>query len=73
MTITIEEVKSIFAMHKISESDSGMADIMAQCNEQSGVQYFDIHGNKMPIRYADDWANFFARQIYEERSGDWNV
>lgn len=73
MTITMQEIKIIFAMHNVSESESDMADVLAQCNEQSGVQYFDIHGHKMPIRHAEDWAHFFALQTYEERRGDWNL
>lgn len=70
--IDMSEIKQIFSACNARESDSALAEILAQCNEQSGVQYLDIHGNKMPIRFADDWAYFFAKQTAEEQSCDFN-
>ena len=69
-TITIEQIRSIYASHGAEMSESELLESLGQCNEQSGVIYNDIFGNPCPVRYAEDWAHFFAKQDADYQHSD---
>lgn len=66
-SITIEEIKSIYALHGADISPSGLIESMEQCNEQADVVYNDIWGVPTKPRTADQWAHFFALQAAQEQ------
>lgn len=69
-SITIKEIKSIYAMHGASMSELDFIESMEQCNEQADVVYTDIHGKPTKPRSADQWAHFFALQTAQEQVSD---
>ena len=69
-SITIAEIKSIYALHGADISPSDLIESMEQCNEQADVVYNDIWGKPTKPRTAEQWAHFFALQTAQEQGAD---
>ncbi|WP_299996922.1 hypothetical protein [uncultured Cedecea sp.] len=70
-TITLDQLKEVYAQHSAEINLSDAVESMEQCNEQADQTYYHVvTGAALPTRTALQWANFFALQTAQEQGAD---
>lgn len=69
-SVTIADMKRIYAKAGAEISDADLPEEMDVCNEQADMVRHDVFGKPLPSRTAEEWARFYALQTAEEQNAD---